>query len=106
MANYNVTLNNAFSDVSIQLTSIQSIDKQLITEKQALYSAERAYHLAKDQYRIGLTSQLVVLDAETSYLEEQQARVQLISERRNLQIALIKALGSGFTPVLRTAKKN
>lgn len=106
VANYNVTLNNAFSDVSTQLTSIQSIDKQLITEKQALYSAERAYHLAKDQYRIGLTSQLVVLDAETSYLEEQQARVQLISERRNLQIALIKALGGGFPlPVLRTAKK-
>lgn len=106
VANYNVTLSNALADVSSQLTTIKSIDKQLVTQRQALYAAERAYKLAKEQYRIGLTSQLVVLDTETSYLEEQQSQVQLITERRSLQIALIKALGGGFKlPVLHKAQK-
>lgn len=96
VANYNNTLNNAFSDVATQLTTIKSIDKQLVTQREALSAAERAYNLARYQYRIGLTSQLVVLDAETRYLTEQQSRLQLITNRRNLQIALIKALDGGF----------
>lgn len=96
VANYNVTLSNALADVVTQITTIQSIDRQLQAQKEAYDSAQRAYALSKHQYDIGLTSQLVVLDAETSYLNEQQTRLQLISNRRNLQIALIKSLGGGF----------
>ncbi len=96
VANYNVTLNNALSDVASQITSIHSTDNQLVTQKQALYTSERAYNLARLQYRTGLASQLVVLDAETLYLNAQQSLLQLIANRRNQQIALIKALGGGF----------
>jgi len=96
VANYNVTLSNALADVATQITSIQSTDRQIIAQKEAFSSAVHAYNLAKHQYDIGLTSQLVVLDAETSYLQEQQARLQLLTNRRNLQIALIKSLGGGF----------
>jgi NodT family efflux transporter outer membrane factor (OMF) lipoprotein len=96
VGNYNVTLNNAFSDVTSQITTIHSVDSQLAAQKEALSAAEHAYNLARTQYRLGLASQLVVLDAETSYLSEQQSRLQLITNRRNLQIALIKALGGGF----------
>jgi NodT family efflux transporter outer membrane factor (OMF) lipoprotein len=106
VGNYNVTLNNALSDVTTQLTTIHSIDKQLLTQKEALVTAERAYNLARQQYCLGLASQLVVLDAETRYLEEQQSRLQLLTNRRNLQIALIKALGGGFdTQRLLVAKR-
>lgn len=96
VATYNSTLNNALSDVASQLTAIHSTNEQLITQKRALYSAERAYNLARMQYRTGLASQLVVLNAETLFLNAEQSRLQLITSRRNLQIALIKALGGGF----------
>ncbi|ARG97226.1 efflux transporter outer membrane subunit [Legionella micdadei] len=93
---YNTTLNNALSDVATSLTNILAVDKQLKVQQEALDTAERAYNLARYQYRVGLASQLVVLDAETRYLAEQQTRLQLILNRRNLQVALIKALGGGF----------
>lgn len=106
VANYNATLNNALSDVAMQLTSIGSIDRQLSTQREALDSAARAYQLAKIQYRTGLASQLIVLNAETSFLNEQQTRLQLMTNRRNLQIALIKALGGGFNAAFPDAKKH
>ncbi len=96
VANYNNTLNNAFSDVAAQLTSIRSTDDQIRTQKEALYTSEHSYNLARFQYRTGLASQLVVLDAETLFLNAQQSSLQLIANRRNQQIALIKALGGGF----------
>ncbi|WP_255665401.1 efflux transporter outer membrane subunit [Legionella sp. 16cNR16C] len=96
IANYNDTLNQAFGDVAKQLASINYIEKQLHEQQLALISAEKAYTLSRKQYSVGLTSQLVVLDTETRYLQEQQQRLQLARTRRDLQIALIKALGGGF----------
>ncbi len=96
VANYNTTLSNAFAEIGTQLTSILSIDNKLITQKEALDAADDAYILAREQHRIGLASQLVALDSELRFFEEQQSRLQLITARRNLQIALIKSLGGGF----------
>lgn len=96
IATYNSTLNKALGDVAQQLSSIHSVDRQLQVQKNALTTAKHAYELSRKQYTIGLTSQIVVLDAETRYLEEQQVRLQLIKVRRDVHIALIKALGGGF----------
>jgi outer membrane protein TolC len=96
IALYNATLNKALGEVAQQITSIQNLDKQLQTQSLALSAARHAFILAQKQYEIGLTSQIVMLNAETHYLEEEQSRLQLIKARRDLQIALIKALGGGF----------
>jgi NodT family efflux transporter outer membrane factor (OMF) lipoprotein len=96
VANYNDTLSKALSDVATQITNLRTINKQLTIQSEALSSAQRAYGLARYQYRVGLASQLVVLDAETRYLTEQQTRLGLSRDRRNRQVALIKALGGGF----------
>lgn len=96
VANYNNILNNALSEVATQLTYIKTINKQLTIQKGGLKSAQRAYDLAKYQYKLGLASQLIVLEAETSYLNEQKTLLGLIRDRHNRQIAFIKALGGGF----------
>ncbi|MCA0403983.1 MAG: efflux transporter outer membrane subunit, partial [Proteobacteria bacterium] len=77
VANYNSTLNNAISEVAKQITTIKSLDKQILSQNEALNAAIEAYNLARAQYRIGLTSQLTVLDAETRLLEEQQSQLKL-----------------------------
>lgn len=102
VANYNATLNHALSDVATQITDIYATEKKLNTQKAALYSAEHAYNLSKYQYRTGLASQVIVLDAETLYLNAQQQRLQLLTHRYSLQIALIKALGGGFEECCNT----
>jgi len=96
VATYNQTLNEAYSDVAKQLTGIASIDRQLPLRREALAAAQRAYDLAKERYRIGLSSQLTVLSAETTLLAQQQVLINLEASRRNQQIGLFKALGGGF----------
>lgn len=96
VGNYNNTLSDALGDVASQVTNIKVVNKELKVQRDALITAEHAYNLARYQYKVGLASQLVVLDAETRYLTEQQTRLQLILNRRNLQVALIQALGGGF----------
>ena len=96
VAQYNNTLNNALADVAGQIASIQATEQQLKAQKEAYVAAQHSYNLGRIQYRDGLASQLVVLDAETMYLNAQQLRLQLNFNRRALQIALIKALGGGF----------
>lgn len=96
VASYNQTLNEAYGDVARQITGIRSIDRQLPIRREALASSQRAYDLARERYRIGLTSQLVVLNAETALLGQQQALINLEASKRNQQIGLFKALGGGF----------
>lgn len=96
VASYNQTLNEAYGDVARQITQIRSLDQQLPIRREALTSAQRAWELARERYRIGLASQLVVLNAETAMLAQQQAMISLETGRRNAQIGLIKALGGGF----------
>ncbi|MBA4697009.1 MAG: efflux transporter outer membrane subunit [Legionella sp.] len=96
VAIYNSTLNNALSDVAHQIAALQSNAQQIQSQKEGLVSAERAYRVARYQYQVGLTSQLVVLDTETRVLNERKSRLQLLSSRRQLQIALIQSLGGGF----------
>lgn len=96
VATYNKTLNDAYADVARQLTSIRSTERQLPIRKEALDAAERAFKLAQERYRLGLVSQLVVLNAETAVLAQRQQMVSLEAARRDQQIGLVKALGGGF----------
>lgn len=93
---YNATLDNALGDVAEQITRAQALRKQLILQKDALLSAQKAYTLARQQYGIGLASHIIMLNAQTRYLEERQSRLELIKERRDSYVGLIKALGGGF----------
>jgi NodT family efflux transporter outer membrane factor (OMF) lipoprotein len=96
VANYNKTLINALSDVATQVTLIHSTDKQLIDAQAALDAQTKAYQLAVARYKSGLTQQLTVLNADDNRLAADQAVANLQMDRRNQQIALIKALGGGF----------
>jgi len=96
VATYNQTLNQAYSDVATQLTGISAIDRELPIRREALAAAQRGYDLAQERYRIGLSSQLPALNAETTLLSQQQQLINLEASRRHQQIGLFKALGGGF----------
>ncbi|HEY4316004.1 MAG TPA: efflux transporter outer membrane subunit [Herbaspirillum sp.] len=96
VANYNQTLNEAYADVARQIAAIHSIDAQLPIRREALAAAQRGFALAQERYRLGLTSQLVTVSAESTLLGQQQILLGLEVNRRNQQIGLFKALGGGF----------
>jgi NodT family efflux transporter outer membrane factor (OMF) lipoprotein len=96
IANYNQTLINALSDVATQVSSIRSIDRQSGDAQRALDASLKAWELAVIRYKAGLSPQLQVLTADQNRLAAEQTVTNLKMKRRDLQIALIKALGGGF----------
>ncbi|HEY2608197.1 efflux transporter outer membrane subunit [Paraburkholderia sp. RL18-103-BIB-C] len=96
VANYNQTLISALQDVSTQVASIRSIDRQEGDAQRALDASSKAYQLAVIRYKAGLSPQLQVLTADDNRLAAEQTVTSLKMRRRNMQIGLIKALGGGF----------
>ncbi|GMG93452.1 efflux transporter outer membrane subunit [Cupriavidus metallidurans] len=97
VANYNDTLIQALTDVATQLSDIRSVNAQIINAVRADEAAQRALKLAMAQYRAGLTTQLTVLNAQTTALASSQTVTTLRMQRRDRQIALAAALGGGYT---------
>ncbi|WP_206998781.1 efflux transporter outer membrane subunit [Trinickia mobilis] len=96
VANYNETLINALSDVATQVASIRSVDQQMGDAQRALDASTKAYQLAVIRYKAGLSPQLQVLNADITRLSAEQTVTNLKMKRRDMQFALIKALGGGF----------
>jgi NodT family efflux transporter outer membrane factor (OMF) lipoprotein len=96
VANYNQTLIGAFQDVATQVSEIRSDDKQLGDAQRALDASTQAWQLAVIRYKAGLSEQLQVLNADENRLAAEQSVTNLKMQRRDEQIALVKALGGGF----------
>lgn len=96
VANYNQTLVNALSDVATQVASIRAIDSEMGDAQRALDASTEAYRLAVIRYKAGLSPQLQVLTADDNRLAAEQTLTNLKMRRRDLQLALIRALGGGF----------
>jgi len=97
VASYNQTLTEALHDTADQITALRSIDAQITIQRTALSEAERAYSLARTRYGAGLGTQLTVLNAETTVLQQRKQATDLQARRLDVQMALIKALGGGYT---------
>jgi NodT family efflux transporter outer membrane factor (OMF) lipoprotein len=96
VANYNQALINAMSDVATQVASIRAIDTEMGDAQRALDASTEAYRLAVIRYKAGLSPQLQVLTADDNRLAAEQTVTNLKMKRRDLQFALIRALGGGF----------
>jgi NodT family efflux transporter outer membrane factor (OMF) lipoprotein len=96
VANYNQALINAMSDVATQVASIRAIDTEMSDAQRALDASGEAYRLAVIRYKAGLSPQLQVLTADNNRLAAEQTVTNLKMKRRDLQFALIRALGGGF----------
>jgi multidrug efflux system outer membrane protein len=87
----------AFREVQDALTAIHYLSEQSGAQERALSSAHRATVLAQRRYDAGYVSYLEVIDAQRTALSNQRASVQLTAQRLNTSIALIKALGGGWS---------
>ena len=94
---YNGAVLDAVHDVADQLGSLRSIDRQQAEQTRAQAAAESAYDLATQRYKAGLGTYLTVLNAEASVLSQRRQAADLKARALDSQIALIRALGGGYT---------
>jgi NodT family efflux transporter outer membrane factor (OMF) lipoprotein len=95
---YNAAVIDAVRDVADQVASSQAIVRQQTEQRAAQDAAESAYEIAVQRYKAGLGNYLNVLTAETSVLAQRRLAVDLSARALDTQVALIRALGGGYTP--------
>ncbi len=94
---YNSAVIGAVRDVADQLASLRSIEQQQQQQQQAQAAAEAAYDLSLQRYRAGLGTYLTVLTAESNVLNQRRLAADLKARALESQVALVHALGGGYT---------
>jgi NodT family efflux transporter outer membrane factor (OMF) lipoprotein len=97
IAQYNSVLLDAVKEAGDAIASGQSLERQQRDQGDSLASAEKAYAFAVQRYQAGLSTYLVVLNAESQLLAQRRLAVDLRARQFDNRVALMKALGGGWT---------
>ncbi len=97
VANYNATLTTALREVADQLNALHALRNRQQEQQQAASIAHSALNFATQRYEAGIGNYLSVLSAQTIVLNQDRLGVELNMRALELQVALIKALGGGYT---------
>lgn len=92
---YNLTLLRALQDISNQLVTLRSLDKQHTEALRAKHLAQNAYDIALRGYRAGLTNYLSVLNAQNQTLIEATRTAHIQARYLDAHAILMQALGGG-----------
>ncbi|EZP73338.1 NodT family efflux transporter, outer membrane factor (OMF) lipoprotein [Sphingomonas paucimobilis] len=98
VAVYDKTVLGAYQEVADAVSGRRNLERRLAAARTALAASEEAYGIAQKRYRGGLFTFLDVLNVEDQMLAARQSVAELEASAFTLDIALIRALGGGFTP--------
>jgi multidrug efflux system outer membrane protein len=99
IASYRQQVLVAFREVQEALTATRLLAEQSEAQDRAVAQSRRAAQLAETRYDAGYVSYLDVVDAQRTELINERAAAQLAADRLNASVALIKALGGGWSSV-------
>jgi NodT family efflux transporter outer membrane factor (OMF) lipoprotein len=97
VGSYDKAVAQAFRDAADAVSNQRGLQAQLVHAREAQASGEEGYRLAKLRYQGGLSPYLAVLTAETNVLIQRRAVTDLEAQTLAADIALVRALGGGFT---------
>lgn len=104
VAGYDGALNAALEEVADAVTSQRALDGRLADSREAYTASAEGWRLAQRRYEAGASDYQSVLVAEDRMLSNQRVVAALEARRFILDLALVKALGGGWTdPPARTA---
>lgn len=97
VANYRETTLAAFQDVEDNLVALRLLEEESQLLNDALKSARETVTLTLNQYKAGTVSYLNVVTVQASALADERAAVTLLGRQFTSNVALIRALGGGWT---------
>ena len=98
-ARYRQAVLNAFQQVENQLVASRVLGEQLALRQQAANAATLVEQQVLNRYQAGQVSYTEVINAQTTALNARRALVQLQADRQTAAVALIQALGGGWTGI-------
>lgn len=96
LAQYQTTLQTAFTEVSDALVSSQQYREQETLAVAQQTTTANILRVAQNRYEAGYSSYLEVLDAQRNYNQASQALVESRQNTLTAAVALFKALGGGW----------
>jgi NodT family efflux transporter outer membrane factor (OMF) lipoprotein len=96
-ARYRQTVLSAFQDVEDQLAATRVLVQQYELRRQASEAADQVEQQVLNRYRAGQVSFSEVVVAQATALSARRSLVQLASDRQTTAVALIQALGGGWS---------
>jgi len=96
VADYRNTVLTAYREVEDNLAALHRLEEESGTESAAVTATAKALEQARYRYRAGLVTYLEVATTETTALQAELSRVNILNRRMNASILLIKALGGGW----------
>lgn len=97
VANYRQTSLAAFRDVEDQLAAVRVLSRQHELRRQASIAADEAERLALNQYTAGRLGYADVIVAQVAAFNARRQLQQVIADRQTSAVALIQALGGGWS---------
>jgi NodT family efflux transporter outer membrane factor (OMF) lipoprotein len=98
VADYNGAVVNAIKQTADAMTQVKSLAAQRVHQEDAVKSASRAYEIARERYRSGLSTQLPMLTAEATLFQARQELAGVVAEGVKQRITLLLTVGGGFEP--------
>jgi len=97
VATYNATLAEALHEVADAATSRKSLDGELSAARAAVAAAAEAHQIVSRRYEGSLATYLDVLTAQDQLISARRAEAELETRALILDVALVRALGGGFS---------
>lgn len=97
VANYDKTVLAAYQEVADAVTTRRALDLRLVDARAAVAASQDAYGVAQKRYKGGLSTYLDVLNVEDQLLASRRSLADLEASAFSIDIALVRALGGGFT---------
>ncbi|MBN9590249.1 MAG: hypothetical protein BGN85_10515 [Alphaproteobacteria bacterium 64-11] len=96
VADYNGAVVNAIKQAADAMTQVKSLEQQRLRQQEAVQSAGRAFKIAEDRYRSGLSTQLPMLQAEATLLQARQGLAAVTAQSTIQRITLLLTVGGPF----------
>ncbi len=97
VASYRQTVLTAFQQVEDELAILRILEQQARAQATAVQSAQRSVNVALNTYRAGTAVYTTVVTQQTALLSNQQTLLAVQEQRLVASVALIQALGGGFS---------
>jgi len=97
VAQYRATVLTAFQAVEDQLSAAGTLEEQQARRREASEAADQTEQQMLNRYREGIVSYTEVVTAQASALSARRALLQVSLQRQTAAVAMISALGGGWT---------
>ena len=97
VASYRQAVLTAFQQVEDNLAALRILEEEAAVQAEVVAAARRSVELTNNQYQAGVVSFLNVIVTQAALLNAEQNAANVLGRRLNASVALVQALGGGWS---------